>query len=107
MHPADAQAELESQGRVVAEHPSHGGKRFAPDLQRQFVAVDHHPLDGCGVAVLSECGGERVDYLVEIAAVRSWRAAGEGSRADEAAVARRVSRASCTKHAAAHTDHFW
>ena len=68
VHPADAEAQLEPQGRIVAQRLRDRGQVLAPHLQGQLVAVDHHPLDGCGEAVLAERRGQGVDDVVEVAA---------------------------------------
>ena len=69
VHAADAQAQLEPQARVVAQRLRDRGQVLAAHLQRQLVAVHHHPLDRRLEGGLAERGDQRVDDLVEIAAV--------------------------------------
>ena len=104
VHAADPEAQLEAQSGVIAQCLRDGGQLLPVNLQRQLVAEHHHPLDGCGVGVVSEGGAQLVDDVVEIAAVRAGRAAGQRDRADETSVARRVAGAAGPEHAAAHGD---
>lgn len=104
VHAADAQTQFEPQGRIVAQRLGHRRQLLAPDLQRQLVAINHHPLDRLRVTVLAQCRGQCVDHLVEKPAVGAWRTARQRDGADETAIPGRVTGATGAEHATAHPD---
>ena len=105
MHAGDAKAQLESQRGVVAQRLRDGHQVLAPHLEGELVAEHHDALDGGVEDVVAERGGQRVDDLVEVAAVGSRRAAGQRDVADQPAVTGGVAAALDAEHAAALADH--
>ena len=104
VHARDAKAQFESQRFVVAQRLRHRDEVLAAHLQGELVAEDHDPFDGGGEGVLAERADQRVDDVVEVAAVRPWRTARQRHFADEPAVAGRVAAALDAEHAAPGAD---
>ena len=97
VHAADTGAELEAQGRVVAQGAGHDGQVFSADVEGDLAAVDDHAVDG-------DRRLERVGHVVVPAAVGALGGTGEYDGRDQAAVAAGVAGALGAEHAASYAD---
>src|SRR5205823_2923980 len=103
--PGDAEAELEAQGRVVAQGPGHPDQVLARDVDGQLAAVDHVAADRFErEALLLQAAFGPVGDAVEITAAGPLARAGQLDAADEAAVAGCVAAVTDAEHALADGD---
>ena len=103
---ADAGAELEAQGGVVAQGAGDAEQVLAFDVEGDLVTVDDRLLDRVlgSEALFLQGALELVGDLVEPAAVGAARRAREPDRADQAAVAGGVAAVVGAEHAALDAD---
>lgn len=103
---ADAGAEFEAQGRVVAQGLGDADQVLAFDVEGEFVAVDDRLLDRVAgqQALFLQGALQLVGDLVEPAAVGPARLARQADRADQAAVTGGVAAVVGAEHAALDAD---